>query len=879
MSPSPRSSNRNFFADADDSVARRRYRELADAVSDGIYQLSPDSHFVAVNDTFAEMTGYPRDELLGEHVSVLFTEDGTERLEGEIERQRRSLDPSPVELTAHAVDGESMECTVRVSVVTTDGEFQGSLGVVRPEDVTRPLAPESSPASEEVLRSLVEESESPAFLLDEEYTVVWADETLGRYFGVDADELVGRDKRRAVEERLKEVVENPDQFEKRLLATYDDNTFIEEFPVHVTPGDDREERWLVHRSKPVTSGRFAGGRIEWYTDVSERKQSADELREAKAEFRSLVDAVEEYGIFRLDPDGTIASWNEGAKAIKGYDAEEIIGEHISTFYTKADREAGVPERNLDKAAAKGWIEDEGWRVRKDGSRFWASVTITALRDGTGTHGGYLKITRDMTEQHSREKGLESELHHILDRVSDAFFGLDDEWRFTYINERAAELLEVAPEDAKGEVVWDLFPDALGSQFYQNYMWAMSEQESVSFEEFFEPLDSWFEVSAYPSVTGLSVYFRDVTERRKRQQALRDRERELRAHKEYINDVLNTIDDLFYVIDREGNFQRWNESIRSVTGYSDDEIEEMDPLGLIVEEDRERVARSLGQTFKTGNGRVEAGIRTKNGEQVPIEFVASAIDTPSDEVMIAGIGRDISERKQRQRQLEESNERLEQFAYAASHDLQEPLRMVSSYLQLIEDRYDDALDDDGREFLAYAVDGADRMRDMIDGLLAYSRIESKGDSFARVDLAEVVAEVRETLRMMCDEEEAEITVEPVPCVTGDRSQLRQLFQNLLENAIENSGDAPPRIRISAERDGDRWRIAVRDEGVGIDPSDADRVFEVFQSLDGPGEKGSGIGLALCKRIVERHGGDIWVDSSVGDGATFSFTLPDGGADDE
>ncbi|QCS44266.1 PAS domain S-box protein [Natrinema versiforme] len=224
-------------------------------------------------------------------------------------------------------------------------------------------------------------------------------------------------------------------------------------------------------------------------------------------------------------------------------------------------------------------------------------------------------------------------------------------------------------------------------------------------------------------------------------------------------------------------------------------------------------------------------------------------------------------------LEASNERLEQFAYAASHDLQEPLRMVSSYLQLIEGRYADDLDADGREFIEYAVDGADRMRDMIDGLLEYSRIDSQGDPFEPVDLDAVLEDVLTDLQVMIDRQDAEITAASLPEVTGDSRQLRQLFQNLLSNAIEYSGDEPPRVRVSAERSGRNWEISVRDEGIGIDPDDQDRVFRVFQRLHSREEyDGTGIGLALCRRIVERHGGRIWVDSEPGEGSTFSFTIP-------
>ncbi|WP_306052299.1 ATP-binding protein [Natronococcus wangiae] len=225
------------------------------------------------------------------------------------------------------------------------------------------------------------------------------------------------------------------------------------------------------------------------------------------------------------------------------------------------------------------------------------------------------------------------------------------------------------------------------------------------------------------------------------------------------------------------------------------------------------------------------------------------------------------------ELAASNERLEQFAYAASHDLQEPLRMIRSYLTLIENRYGDAFDEDGEEFLEFAVDGADRMSDMIDGLLAYSRVDTRGEPFEPVDLDDVLEDARSDLLIRIEEADAEITAESLPRVEGDVSQLRQLFQNLLGNAITYSGDEPPRVYVTAQQRGEEWRISVRDEGVGIDPADADRIFEMFQRLhDHDEESGTGIGLALCKRIVERHGGEIRVDSEPGEGSTFSFTLP-------
>ncbi|WP_081655595.1 MEDS domain-containing protein [Halopiger goleimassiliensis] len=234
-----------------------------------------------------------------------------------------------------------------------------------------------------------------------------------------------------------------------------------------------------------------------------------------------------------------------------------------------------------------------------------------------------------------------------------------------------------------------------------------------------------------------------------------------------------------------------------------------------------------------------------------------------------------EREYREQALEASNERLEQFAYAASHDLQEPLRMVSSYLQLIDTQYSDAFDEDGEEFLAFAVDGADRMREMIDGLLAYSRVETQGDPFEPVELDTVLDDVLEDLQLQIEDADAEITAGELPRVEGDGNQLRQVLQNLLENAITYSGESTARIHVDAERRKQEWVISVRDNGIGIDPENQDRIFDIFDRLHGRDEyDGTGIGLALCQRIVERHGGEIWVDSEPGEGSTFSFTLPAG-----
>jgi len=228
------------------------------------------------------------------------------------------------------------------------------------------------------------------------------------------------------------------------------------------------------------------------------------------------------------------------------------------------------------------------------------------------------------------------------------------------------------------------------------------------------------------------------------------------------------------------------------------------------------------------------------------------------------------------QLRTSNERLEEFAYAASHDLQEPLRMVSSYLQLLEKRYRDDLDEDAEEYIDFAVGGADRMRAMIESLLAYSRVSTGGEPLAPTDAEAAFETVLDEFAPTIEETDATITADELPTVRADPAQLEQVFRNLLSNALAFSGDAPPRVHVSADREGDEWRFSVADEGIGIEDKYQKQIFDVFERMHASesavGDDRGGIGLALCERIVERHGGRIWVESAPGEGATFYFTLP-------
>lgn len=301
------------------------------------------------------------------------------------------------------------------------------------------------------------------------------------------------------------------------------------------------------------------------------------------------------------------------------------------------------------------------------------------------------------------------------------------------------------------------------------------------------------------------------------------------------------------------------------------------------EDRELVIKSVNEALHEKKPYdIDYRIVLPDGaEKVVHEQARIIFDENGNSIRMAGTIQDITRRKKDEEKLEEqavellrSNEELERFAYIASHDLQEPLRTISSFTQLIARRYKGKLDSDADEFISFIVDGASRMQGLINDLLTYSRVGTRSKDLAATDCEVVLSNVLASLREALDESGAVVTHDPLPTIAADPTQMEQLFQNLISNAIKFRGDEPPRIQISAERGKHEWLFSVQDNGIGIAPDYFDRIFIIFQRLHGKKEyPGSGIGLAICKKIAERHGGRIWLSSEKGKGTTFYFTIHD------
>jgi PAS domain S-box-containing protein len=360
--------------------------------------------------------------------------------------------------------------------------------------------------------------------------------------------------------------------------------------------------------------------------------------------------------------------------------------------------------------------------------------------------------------------------------------------------------------------------------------------------------------------------------------------ELERARAHLAAIIESSEDAIVSEDLDGIMQSWNHGAELIYGFTADEV-----LGKHASFRLRFLPENLAErdeiVDRIHRGERIAPYRTKrvrkDGRIIDVSLSAAPLRDASGAIVgAASIVRDITDQVRTEEalarqalELQRSNAELERFAYVASHDLQEPLRTITSFVQLLARRYKGKLDADADEFIQYAVDGASRMRVLIQDLLDLARIHSRGDTLVPVSLEEILAETLQGLQAVLAESGAAVTHGPLPVVYADPVQMRQLFSNFIGNALKFRGTDPPAVHVQAERQGAGWSVSIRDNGIGIEPQYLERIFIVFQRLHGRDEyPGTGIGLALCKRIVERHGGRIWVESEPGRGSAFFFTLP-------
>ena len=619
-------------------------------------------------------------------------------------------------------------------------------------------------------------------------------------------------------------------------------------------------------------------------DSTKRAAAEADLQRSEETYRMFLDGVHDYAVFMLDPRGRVLTWSASAENIKGYTAEEIIGQSFSCFFLPEDIKRGRPEEVLRLAATNGRHEEYGMRVRKDGSEFLADVTFIALRDPSGNLRGFSEISRDLSEHRESE----AKYRGLLEAAPDGMVVVNQRGEIVLLNAKAEKQFEYNRDELLGQKVTNIIPEGFAERL-------IADGTRTAAEALAQEIGSGIEIyglrkdgSGFPieimlspleSTEGILVTaaIRDITVRKQAEKNLAQMEARYRG-------LLEAAPDAMVVVNQRGEIVLLNVQAEKQFGYRRDELLGQRLTNIIPEGFAERlVADALRTTAEAlaqqiGTGIELTGLR-KDGSQFPIEIMLSPLESTEGVLVTAAI-RDITARKaaearlvQKVEELNRSNEELEQFAYIASHDLQEPLRMVASYTQLLSKRYKGKLDSDADQFIAFAVDGASRMQHLIQDLLAYSRVGKRGGELLDVSSEEALEQALINLRGAIEESGAVVTHDPLPRVMADADQLTQVLQNLVGNAIKYQRPGIPLIHLSVARDSEgMWLFSIRDNGLGIDSQFFEKIFGMFQRLHKREEfAGTGMGLAICKKIVERHGGKIWVESRPGAGSTFRFTL--------
>jgi PAS domain S-box-containing protein len=526
-----------------------------------------------------------------------------------------------------------------------------------------------------------------------------------------------------------------------------------------------------------------------------------------------------------------------------------------------------------------------------GEKLWVYTVKTPLRDKEGHTAGILGVFSDITERKRAEEALrasEDRFRIASETSNDVVYEWDLKQNVQWFG-KIDEMLGYAPGEFPRTLDgWaaSLYPEDLErvTAAIQAHL-----KEKVPFDSEYRVRSKdgdyrWWAARGATTRTPEGTPVRwvgtvtDITERIRAEEVLRESERRLREAQKMAQ--LG-----YWSWDVRSGIVEWSEEVYNIFHLDPnkfiphiDSILALSPWPEDHERDKELI-RTAMESHEKGDYE-QRFIRPDGSTGYYYSTFQGKYDEEGNLISIIGTVLDITERKSAEEtlqltlvDLERSNKELEQFAYVASHDLQEPLRMVASYTQLLAQRYEGQLDDKARMFIDYAVDGAVRMQRLINDLLAYSRVNTQVKTHEILDSHAVLGEALRNLSAAIEENRAIVSNDDLPTVRADAIQLSQLFQNLIGNAIKFHSAELPRIQVSACDLGREWQFSVKDNGIGIDAQYADKVFVIFQRLHTRQEySGTGIGLAICKRIVERHGGRIWFESEPGKGSTFYFTLP-------
>jgi two-component system sensor kinase FixL len=867
-----------------------RLAAIVESSSEAIIGTTLDGAIITWNPGAARLFGFRADEAIGRHITIVVPADRADEVPRFLGKLSKG-DTAQYETVRLNKDGTRIDVSVTASPIQDSvGRIIGASGIFR-DIAEQKKAEEKLRESEEHYRNVAETATDAIITTDEESAIISVNRAAERIFGHRSDELLGQKLTALMPEYLRHV-------HQASLKTY------------ITTGDRQLEYWecidLTGLKKggheiPVelSVSRFTKNDRHVFTcivrDITERKRAQESLLRLAAIVESSSEAI-----IGNNLDGTIITWNPGAARLFGYAAAEAVGRHL-TIVVPADRADEVP-RLLEKIGrGDSAAHYETVRVNKQGMRIDVSITVSPIQDSAGRIIGASTIARDIGEQKRAEEKLrESEEHYrnVAETATDAIITTDEASAITSVNRAAERIFGHSSEELLGQKLTTLMPEYLRHVHQASLKTYITTGDRQL--EYWECIDltglkkGGREIPVELSVSrftknGQHVFtciVRDITERKQAQESL------LR-----LAAIVESSSDAIIGKTLDGTIFTWNPGAEKLFGYSAREAIGRH-ISIVIPADRKdevpEILDRIGRSESTEN--YETVRLNKEGGEIDVSLTVSPIKDSGGAVIGAStIARDITEQKRAEAQLKamtadllQSNRELQDFASVASHDLQEPLRKIQTFADDLAENNMSGLNDENRDTLRRIQNAAGRMQRLINDLLSLSRITSRAQPFARVDLNNIAREVLSDLEVLIQKTGGRVDLSEIPTIDAEPLQMRQLFQNLIGNALKfNSPGRAPIVRVHGELIGGEERpasgsegqtqqlcqITFEDNGIGFNEKYVDRIFAMFQRLHGRNEyEGTGMGLAICRRIAEHHGGSITARSTPGRGSTFTVTIP-------
>jgi PAS domain S-box-containing protein len=630
--------------------------------------------------------------------------------------------------------------------------------------------------------------------------------------------------------------------------------------LHVEHYSESYDLWLESSIYPG-----ANGLTVYIKDVTTRKKAEVMATSALEERNIILESIGD-AFFAVDKNWVVTYWNNMAEKAMRKPRNEILGQNLWEVFADAvgSENYHLFQHIMETGEAAHY---ERYEARL---KAWVEVSIYPAFNGLSV---YIKDISARKEAETAATEVLEERNSILESIDDAFFAVDKNWIVTYWNSTAENIFGKSRSQIVNNNLLEEFPYMVDTEAYKYYCQVLDTGRSAHFEYYSTRYNLWLDTNVYPAESGFTAYMKNVTARKNAESSA------MAALKER-NTILESIDDAFFAVDKNWVVTYWNKMAEKVLQTPKDKILNYN-LWEIFSESVDT------ESYKKYHEAVETNKAAHFEDYHPPLNKWYEISAYPSDTGLSVYFKDITERKTSETRLKElnaslrkharelaiSNAELEQFAYVASHDLQEPLRMVTSFMSQLEKKYSDIIDDKGKQYIHFAVDGAKRMRQIILDLLEFSRVGRTEDDLEEVNLNNLVDEILALYRKQIEERNARIVFDNLPVIRTYKTPLRQVLQNLIGNSLKyQKHGTPPLINISCQDTANRWIISVKDNGIGIDAAYFDKVFIIFQRLHNKDEySGTGMGLAITKKIIENLGGKIWIESAEGKGSTFYFTL--------